>query len=232
MTRSWSGGSGRKLCDVLRDFDTATVSNAIETFEVRDRTEGYASREVRCHFPELGSMVGFAVTCTVDTTTRGARRPSRLSELILLVESAPKPAVVVCQYVGEDRSRGCFAGDMIIALLQRLGAIGLVTDAPNRDLQMIPERAPGFHLFGSGMVASHGNGAIEAVNLKVIVGGLEVQPGDLIHGDVNGVISIPMEIADQLPARAARVRSEEQEVFDLIRDPKAELDVLRARFKH
>ncbi len=223
---------GAGLCEALREFDTATVSNAIETFDVRDRTEGFASRDVRCCFPSLGSMVGFAVTCTVDTTTRGPRRPSRLGELIELVEAAPKPAVVVCQYVGSDRSRGCLAGDMIIALLQRLGAVGLVTDAPNRDIQMIQERAPGFHLFGSGLVASHGNSSIEAVNVPVTVGGMHVNPGDLIHGDVNGVITIPNQIAYELPARASQVRAEEQDVFDLIANPNVDLAVIKSRFAH
>jgi 4-hydroxy-4-methyl-2-oxoglutarate aldolase len=222
----------QRLCEALREFDTATVSNAIETFGIRDRTEGYASREVQCHFPALGSLVGFAVTCTLDTTTRGPRRPSRLNELIELVESAPKPAVVVCQYIGPDRTRGCFAGDMIVALLQRLGAVGLVTDAANRDLQMIQDRAPGFHLFGSGMVASHGNSAIEEVNVPVSILGLDVRPGDLIHADVNGVISVPLDIAHQLPARAADVRRDEQEVFDLIQDIEVPLDVIKSRFIH
>ncbi|HEY2598932.1 MAG TPA: hypothetical protein VGJ79_10700 [Candidatus Dormibacteraeota bacterium] len=224
--------SARELCDALREFDAATLSNAIESFDVRDRTIGFASKEVACCYPELGSMVGFAVTCTVDTTTPGPRRPTRLSDLIALVEAAPKPAIVVCQYVGKDPSRGCFAGDMVVTLLQRLGAVGIVTDAPNRDVQMIQQRAPGFHLFGSGKVASHGNGAIEGVNLTVDIGGLVVRPGDLLHGDVNGLISIPLEIAAELPGRARQVLAEEQQLVDLMRDPAADIALIKARFLH
>lgn len=213
------------------EFDTATVSNAIEKFGVRDPTEGYASRDVECYYPELGTLVGFAVTCTVDSTTRGPRPPSRLAELIDLVEAGRKPAVVVCQYVGADRSRGCFAGDVLAALLHRLGAVGLVTDAPTRDLQTIQLRAPGFHMFGYGAVASHGNGSIVDVNLPVVIQGLRVEPGDLIHGDVNGVISIPMAIAGRVAASAQQVRTDEQGVFDLLADPNASIEAVKARFR-
>jgi regulator of RNase E activity RraA len=220
------------LCADLAEFDTPTVSNAIEGFTIRDRTEGYASAEIVCQYPDLPPMVGYALTCTVDTTTPGARRPTALAELIDALERAPKPAVIVCQYVGPNPRSGCLAGDMFATLLRRLGAIGIVTDAPNRDVQMIRERAPGFQLFGAGMVASHGNGSIGGVGSTVVVGGLTVRPGDLIHGDVNGVISIPLEIASEVAAAAAQVRVDEQAVFDLMADPSAELEAIKAQFIH
>ena len=217
------------ICESLANFDTATVSNAIEVLEVRDRTEGYASNEIRCQFPALKPLVGYAITCTLDNAP-GARRPTQLPELIRLVETGPKPAVVVCQFVGSDRSRACLGGDMFTALLQRLGAVGLVTDAPNRDLQTIQERSPGFQVFGNGAVASHGNGTIVDVNVPIVVGGLRIQPGDLIHGDVNGVISIPSDIAEQVVEHAMLVRKDEQEVFDLIADRTASIELVKARF--
>lgn len=217
------------LAETLRRFDSPTVANAIEAFKVRDRTDGHASTDIRCAFPELGSMVGYAVTCTMDTTTGGPQRKSHFGDLIDLLAAAPKPAIVVCQYVGSDRVRGCFTGDLSAALYQRVGAIGILTDAPNRDLPSIQKRAPGFHVFGSGTVASHGNGAVIDVDLAVVVGGLRIRPGDLVHGDVNGVISVPLEIAAQLAAECERVWAVEQELFDLVADPSVPLEVVKAR---
>lgn len=220
------------LCAALAEFDTPTVSNAIEGFTVRDRTKGYTSADIVCQYPDLPPMVGYALTCTVDTTTPGPRRPTSLAELIDALERAPKPAIIVCQYVGPNPRLGCLAGDMFATLLRRLGAIGIVTDAPNRDVLTIRERAPGFHLFGSGMVASHGNGSIGGVGSTVVVGGLTVRPGDLLHGDVSGVISVPLEIAGDVVAAAAKVRVDEQVIFDLMADSAAELDVIKARFTY
>jgi len=224
--------SSEELCEALRAFDTPTVSNAIEAFGVRDRTAGYASQQIVCAYPHLGSMVGYAVTCISDCTTGGPQRPSRYGDLLDALLAAPKPAVVVCQYVGSDRARGCFVGDMSAALFRRLGAVGVLTDAPNRDLAMIQQRVPGFHLFGFGAVASHGNGAILDVGLTVTIGGMVVRPGDLIHGDADGVITIPLEIADRVAEQAAAVHRAEQETYDMVTNPDIPLDVVKARFTH
>ena len=70
-----------EVLDRLAGFDSPTISNAIEAFEVRDRTEGYASMELRCQFPDLPPMVGYAVTCTADSTTPGSKRTSKLPGL-------------------------------------------------------------------------------------------------------------------------------------------------------
>ena len=64
-----------KQIEALGRIDSPTVSNAIEAFGVRDPTDGYASLELRCLFPDLGPMVGYAVTCTADSTTPGGPRP-------------------------------------------------------------------------------------------------------------------------------------------------------------
>lgn len=220
------------LCAALARFDTPTISNAIESFGVRDRTDGFASSEIRCEFPELGPVAGYAVTCTVDSTTGGPQRPSRLIEMIDMLAAGPRPAIIVCQYVGSDRVRGCFLGDMSAALYLRCGAIGAITDMPNRDLPSIQRRAPGFHIFGAGSVASHGNGAVIDVGVPVTVGGLRVRPGDLIHGDANGIVNIPFSIARQVAEAAEHVWEIEQEVFDLIADPAVPLDEVKRRFTH
>ncbi len=55
----------------LRRIDSPTISNAIETFQVRPRVAGYVGYDIRCLFPELPPSVGYAVTCTVDSTTEG-----------------------------------------------------------------------------------------------------------------------------------------------------------------
>src|SRR5687768_10543658 len=55
----------------LAAIDSPTVANAIERFRVRRRVDGYADRDLRCAFPQLGTMVGYAVTCTADSTTEG-----------------------------------------------------------------------------------------------------------------------------------------------------------------
>lgn len=222
------GPRRRELCAEISRFDSPTVSNAIEALGIRDRTEGYASAEIRCAYPDLPPMVGFVVTCTADTTTGGPLRPTRLFDLIDAIDAADYPVVVVCQYVGSDRVRGLFAGDMAVSIFHRLGAVGIVTDAANRDLGTIQGRAPGFQVFGIGSVSSHGNGAIIDAQVPVTVGGLRLRPGDLVMGDLNGVISIPADAADAIVMQADHVRAEEQRFFDMVADPATSASTIKA----
>ena len=111
----------------LRGMDTATVSNAIETFGVRHRTEGYMGNDVRCLTPEFGPLVGYAVTAVIDSTSRDPHPNAKGAQAFYrILAEAPKPAVVVIQDGGEQRSHSCLAGDVMATLFQGLGAEGLI----------------------------------------------------------------------------------------------------------
>lgn len=216
-----------EVCAALAEFDSPTVSNAIEALGLRDKTDGYASAEIRCMYPELPPMVGLAVTCIHDTTTGGPVRPTRFFDLLDAIEATGPPSVVVSQYAGSDRIRGCFAGDMAAGMWRRLGAVGVVTDSANRDLDMIKQRVPGFQVFGIGSISSHGNGAILDVSIPVVIGGLRIRPGDLIFADASGVVSVPIEAAEDVVASAGQVRDDEQRFFDMLADPSVTPRTLR-----
>ena len=215
--------------DALRQIDSATVSNAIEYFKVRDPASGYASMELRCQFPYEKPMVGYAVTCRADTTTAGDDRPMRLREVLGTIWAAPKPVVFVVEYVGPDRLRSCLAGDMLCSALQKLGVVGLVTDMGNRDIQGIHERAPGFQVFCPGLVVSHGWGVYVDIGSTVSVGGLTVKPGDLLHGDENGVVKVPLGIAEAVVERAKTIHREEGEYFEFLESRSFSYEGLRDR---
>ena len=215
--------------EALRNFDTATVSNAIEHFEVRDRTVGYGSNELICQLPGVRPMVGYAVTVTGDTTRPGDTRPSRVVDVVDLVAGAPQPSVLVIQYVGDDRRRSCFVGDMFCLTVNRFGAVGVVTDGNARDRVGIQEKTSDFQLFSTGWVASHGYGCYLDFNVPVSICGMEIRPGDLLHGDENGLITIPHEIAPQVARQAQVVRDVEGQYFELFQNPALDRDELKRR---
>ena len=75
-----------QVIEALKGFDSATVSNAIEHLEVRDPVTGYANNKLVCQRPEVKTpMVGYAVTATLDTTTPGDTRPSRVDTAVKLM---------------------------------------------------------------------------------------------------------------------------------------------------
>jgi len=227
-----SDSLSQHLLDKLRSFDSPTVSNAIEALAIRDRTFGYASMELRCQFPELQPMVGFAVTCTADSTTPGTARTNRLDDLLDAIAETRKPAVVVIQNCGHDKPRSCFVGDMVAILFRRLGTVGVITDGGFRDLSGIRTRAPGFQIFAPGAVVSHGNAAIIEVGIPVTIAGLAINPGDLLHGDESGLLNVPNDCVESILEKAEVVRKTEQEWADYAYGASFNLEEMKRRFVH
>jgi 4-hydroxy-4-methyl-2-oxoglutarate aldolase len=211
--------------EALRQVDSPTISNAIEGFNVRPRVSGYAGYDIRCAYPELGTMMGYAVTCTADSTTES--RPRSREGMLRLweaVAAAPKPVVVVMQDIGSDRLHSCHMGEVMATTAQKLGAVGAVSDGGLRDVNEV--RALGFHYFCPGFTVSHGNSLIVDVGLEVVISGLVVKPGDLLHGDVNGLVLIPEQVAARVMAEVEAVRGREAVTMAAVRaaaDPIAKL---------
>ena len=198
-------------------IDSPTISNAIERFKVRPRVSGYVGYDIRCIFPELPPTVGYAVTCTVDSTTEG-RQGIGFQRLYELLTKAPKPAIVVMQDVGPDRLHSCHAGEIMSTTMKRLGAVGILTDGGLRDVREVRVLG-GFQYFCAGLVVSHGNPICVSVGDDVTISGMRVTMGDLLHGDVNGVVHIPDECAGQVADAAYRVWAEEGETLRRIASP-------------
>lgn len=211
--------------DALRRIDSPTVSNAIERLQVRPRLEGFAGWELRCAFPELGTTLGYAVTCTADSTT--ASRIDAQGQLRLwdAIERAPKPSVLVIKDIGPERSRSCHMGEVMATTAKALGAVGCVSDGGLRDVMEV--RAQGFQYFCPGFVVSHGNAVICDINVEVTLAGLAVRPGDLLHGDVNGILVVPESVADRVADEAERVREAERRVLEFVRQPGLTVENLR-----
>lgn len=218
----------------LAQIDSPTVSNAIERFRVRPRVEGFAGWDLRCIFPELGFTVGYAVTCTADSTTEARADDRGLLRLWAALEAAPKPAVLVIKDIGPERSRSCHMGEVMATTARALGAVGCLSDGGLRDVAEV-RALGGFQYFCPGLVVSHGNPVICDVNVPVTLAGMAVAPGDLLHGDANGVLVIPEAIADRVASEAMKVREEEKAVLDFVRAPGLTVEKLREfqqRFRH
>ncbi len=204
--------------EYLKSVDTPTLSNAIELLAVRKRSEGFTPLGVRCLFPEFGRMAGYAVTAQVETVTQtGPGGPAGHIELYRLLESAPKPAIIVLQEIGGYGDFAAHCGEVMATFFTRLGAIGLVSDCAVRD---IPEvRALGFHYFARGVCSSHAYFRIVRVGVPVTVCGMPVQPGDLLHGDENGLLSIPDVPLESLREAVDKVRTSEKRIMDYAKSP-------------
>jgi len=221
-----------KQYDELKSIDTPTVCNAIEKFKARGRVEGFMGMDIRCLLPELGTMLGYAVTVTVDSTTEGAALDSRAwFNWMKAMEASPKPVVVVFKDIGPFPRKSAHLGEVMATLAARLGVVGVVTDGGLRDI--VEVKQVGLQCFAKGLVPAHGNPRLIDVGVPVCIDGVMVNPGDLLHGDANGVTAIPRDIADQVYQAALQVRAEEAEVMGYIKSPQFTVEeFFKRRFSH
>jgi regulator of RNase E activity RraA len=216
----------------LQGVDTPTICNAIERFDLRSRVEGFLGMDIRCLSPDLGVMLGYAVTLTVDSTTPDAPLdPHAWRKWLEAMAASPKPGVLVFQDIGPQPRKSAHFGEVMATISTRLGMVGLVTDGGVRDLLEV--RRLGFQYFATGLAPSHGNPRLIDVNLPVVIDGVQIAPGDLLHGDVNGVTIIPAEIADQVMEAVEQVRQEESQLMDYVKGPDFSVEgFLRRRATH
>ena len=207
----------------LRRYDAPTIANGIETFDVRPWTEGFMAPSIRCVFPEMGVMTGYAVTGKIRAAQKGAGSYSRHGwwDAILAV---PHPRVIVLEDL-DDPPVGAFWGEVQTNIHKALGCIGTVTNGGVRDLTEV--RAAGFHYFAASIMVSHAYVHLLEFGEPVTVGGIHVRTGDLIHADQHGVQIVPPEIARALPAACEKIIEKERKVIVFCQSDAFSLDGLK-----
>jgi len=201
---------------LLRQYDTPTVSNVIELFEVQPRTAGYMDGRIRACFPEMPPIVGYAATATIRCAFPRSEGTvySSLDDQVSSFSELPGPPIVVFQDLDDPAVAATF-GEIMCSTYQAFGAAGLITSGAARDLDQV--RRIGFPAFSNGVICSHGYSHIVSINTPVRVGGIAVHPADLLHADVNGVTAIPHAIGSEVAHVAAEYVAAEAVILDFLK---------------
>jgi 4-hydroxy-4-methyl-2-oxoglutarate aldolase len=212
----------------LRRLDSCSVANAIEQFGVRLRNTGFTDSSIHCIFQDFPPLVGYAATLRVRTAEPPMDGDSyyyRLDWLDHLL-SIPAPRVLVVEDLDPHPGVGSFVGDVHANILQALGCVGMVTNGAVRNVEAV--RALKFQMFARNLSVSHAFAHVFDFGGAVHVGQMAVRPGDLVHGDWHGAQTVPVEIAQKVPAVAQRMSGEEREIIELCHSSAFTLDKLRS----
>jgi regulator of RNase E activity RraA len=192
----------------LAKFDTPTICNVIELFDVRPRHLGYMDHRIRAAFPEFPPMVGFAATASFRSAAPPQQGDSygSIEQQLEQFEKLLGPAAVVFQDLDDPPASAVF-GEVMCSTYKAFGAAGLITSGAGRDLLQV--KALQFPVFTGSTICSHGYCHILHLGMPVRVGGLVVNTGDLLHGDANGVTDVPIDIATEVADVAAEFVSAE-----------------------
>jgi regulator of RNase E activity RraA len=195
----------------LKNFDTPSITNVVATYPNSPLCLGlynpwtenwYTDQSIRCMYPELGRIVGYAVTCVYGLPDPNYSRLSFM-DVVDALDASKKPTILVVQqkFPPEIAGKVGLAGGNMVSALKAIGCVGLISNGPSRDLDEV--RPLNFQYMLSGITPGHGAMAVQAVNVPVSVAGMDVSPGEIIHMDENGAVKFP---AGQLAAVLANAR--------------------------
>jgi 4-hydroxy-4-methyl-2-oxoglutarate aldolase len=212
-----SSQSTAELLEELKNFDTPSVTNVVATYPDSKLCLGlynpwtenwYTDQTIRCMYPELGRLVGYAVTCVYGLPDPNFNRLSFI-DVVEALEASPKPTVLVLQqkFPPEIAGKVGLAGGNMVSAMKAMGCVGLISNGPSRDLDEV--RPMKFQYMLTGVTAGHGAMAVHAVNVPVSVGGMDVTPGEIIHMDENGAVKFPANKLEEVVKLCRELQKEE-----------------------
>ena len=204
----------------LREIDTPTITNVVATYPKNPLCLGlynpwtenwYTDTSIRCIYPAMGAIVGYAVTCVYGLPDPNYAGRLSFMDVVDALDAMPKPTILVIQqkWPAELMAKAGLAGEIMVTSMKAVGCIGMLSNGPSRDVDAI--RRLDFQMLLGGVTAGHGEMAVQAVNVPVSVGGMDVAPGELIHMDENGAVKFPASRAEQVLENARAMLAGEAE---------------------
>jgi 4-hydroxy-4-methyl-2-oxoglutarate aldolase len=198
----------------LRKIDTPTITNVVATYPNNPLCLGlynpwtenwYTDISIRCIYPEMGAVIGHAVTCVYGLPDPNFTGRLSFMDVVDALDAMPKPTILVIQqkWPAGLMAKAGLAGEIMVTSMKAVGCIGMLSNGPSRDVDAV--RRLGFQMLLGGVTAGHGEMAVHAVNVPVSVGGMDVAPGDLIHMDENGAVKFPAGKAGQVLENATKM---------------------------
>jgi regulator of RNase E activity RraA len=206
----------QQMLEELKKYDTPSITNVVATYPGSPTCLGlynpwtenwYTDQTIRCMYPELGRLVGYAVTCVYGLPDPNFKGLS-FADVIDALDAMPRPTILVLQqkFPPELAGKVGLAGGNMVSAMKSIGCVGLISNGPSRDLDEV--RPMKFQYMLTGITAGHGAQAVQAINVPVSVGGMDVAPGEIIHMDENGAVKFP---ASKLEAVLTNVRALQKE---------------------
>ncbi len=199
----------------LKRWNTPTIYNGWEAITQHERTQWMNEEETRDFMPQMGPMIGYAVTLKVEPSNaqHADQKKRAWSEYRRYMGNVNGPKIVVVQDMDKPRVIGSFWGEVNANVHRALGCVGTITDGAIRDVDEMTNA--GFKAIARRLCVGHAYVVPVAWNEEVEVFGRKVQPGQLIHADKHGFLIIPE--ADQTRLLEASIFMDRNECNTVIR---------------
>lgn len=225
--------TAQAMMEELKNFDTPSITNVVATYPTSELCLGlynpwserwYTDQTIKCMYPELGRLVGYAVTCVYGLPDPNFNRLT-FGDVVDALDAMPKPTILVLEqkFPPELAGRVGLAGGNMVSAMKALGCVGLISNGPSRDLDEV--RPMQFQYMLTGVTAGHGAQAVHSVNAPVSVGGMDVAPGEIIHMDENGAVKFPADKLPEVLDLARKLQKEEETRMAALQSAKSAAEV-------
>lgn len=230
------------IMKALEEFDTPTITNAVATYPGSPDCLGlydpqeinwYTDDRLRCLYPELGGRCGFAVTAVYGMPDPAFSR-LEVKDVFTSIAQMEGPVVLVLKenFSKKMKRRNALIGGNMMTSFRQLGVVGVIGDAPARDLEEM--RPLGVQCLFPGLSAGHGTMTIQAVNVPVHMSGMDVAPMEIIHMDANGAVKFPRSRLREVLECAQRIRDYDearQAAIKQLTDPLQIADAMKGLYQ-
>lgn len=177
----------------IKRWNTPSVYNGWESYSKNDRCSVTNVTETRDFMPQMGPMIGYALTVVCEPCNPEHQQTDRdlLSEYTAYLGSMDGPSIVVIQDLDNPSGQYSFWGEVSANIHRSLGCVGTITDGAVRDIDEMCNA--GFKAIAKRLCVGHGYASPIKWGCEVEVFGKKVLPGQLIHADKHGFIAIPEE---------------------------------------
>lgn len=176
----------------LRRWNTPTIYNGWEQITRHDHARvGINLEETHDFMPEMGPMVGYAVTCVVQPghAEHLQLNPDAWNAYRSYLAGIPGPKIIVMQDLDKPATHGSAWGEVTANFHRALGCVGAIVDGAIRDLDEM--KAAGFKALARRLSVGHAYATPIRWGCAVEVFGQRVAPGQLIHADKHGFLAVP-----------------------------------------
>ncbi len=183
----------------LKRWNTPTLYNGWEQITQRNpAADAFNLEETRDFMPQMGPMVGYAVTIVIEPSNPSHRHANAeaWNDYRRYVASLPGPKIVCVQDLDKPRVIGSFWGEVNSNMHRALGCVGTIVDGAIRDIDEMTNA--GFKALARRLCVGHAHVHPVRWNCEVEIFGRRITPGDLIHADKHGFIVIEPEVQPRL----------------------------------
>jgi regulator of RNase E activity RraA len=183
----------------LKRWNTPTIYNGWEQITRADPArDGFNLEETHDFMPQMGPMIGFAVTVVIQPGAGKHRleQPRAWSDYRRYVAEAPGPKIVVVQDLDKPATYGSFWGEVNSNAHRALGCVGTITDGAIRDVAEMTNA--GFKALARRRCVGHAHSWPVRWGGPVEVFGRTITPGLLLHADAHGFLCVPPEDEEAL----------------------------------